>query len=159
MLMLAAAASVWGFAGCERETRDTDIRLVSVGEVKALWDQKQRGTETAMFLVDPRPAKAYAASHITGARNLPLPRIDAKGDRDPMIERFDNIVVYADDPGSATARGMVKRLIAVGYRHIRFFAGGLMEWKSRGYPTEDAPVPPPDPTLAPASDQNPSPAK
>src|SRR5438034_11215256 len=94
MLMLAAALPVWGLVGCERETRDTDIKLVSVGEVKALWDRKERGSETAVTILDPRPAKAYAAGHITGARNLPLPRIDPKGDRDPMIERFDNIVVY-----------------------------------------------------------------
>ncbi len=139
ILMLAAAVPVWGLIGCERETRDSDIKLVSVGDVKTLWDREQRGPETTVLIMDPRPAKAFAASHISGARNLPLPRIDPKADRDPLIERYDNIVVYGDDPGSATARGMAKRLLAVGYKHIRFFAGGLKEWKARGYPTEDAP--------------------
>lgn len=146
--MLAAALSVGLNLGCERETRDTDIKLVSVGEVKALWDRQQKGAQAAVIVMDPRPAKAFAASHITGARNLPLPYIDPKGDRDPVIERYDNIVVYGDDPGSATARGMVKRLLAVGYKHIRFFAGGLKEWKTRGYPTEDAPPSaPPNPPV------------
>ena len=162
IMMLAAAIPVWGLIGCDRETRDTDIKLVSVGEVKSLWDRRQRGSETAALLVDPRPAKAFAASRISGARNVPLPHIDPKGDRDPLIERFDNIVVYGDDPGSATARGMAKRLLAVGYKHIRFFAGGLKEWKARGYPTEDAPPPAPAPEAqspeakpGPASDPNP----
>ncbi len=146
--MFAAALSVGGSVGCERETRDTDIKLVSVGEVKALWDRQQKGSSTAVFIIDPRPARAFEASHITGARNLTLPKVNPKEDRDPMIERYDNIVVYGDDPGSATARGMVKRLLAVGYKHIRFFAGGLLEWKSRGFPTEDAP-PAPTPAAAP----------
>jgi 3-mercaptopyruvate sulfurtransferase SseA len=160
-LMLAAVLSVWVLSGCERETRDTDIKLVSVGEVKALWDRKARGSEFAVLFVDPRPAKAFNAGHITGARNLPLPHIDPKGDRDPMIERFDNIVVYGDDPGSATARGMTKRLLAVGYKHIRFFAGGLEQWKARGYPTEDAPASraTPAPTEAPSPPENPGSSK
>lgn len=141
MLMLAASLPVWGSIGCERETRDTDIKIVSVGEVKALWDRQQKGSETAVLIVDPRPTKYYSASHIPGARNLQLPAINPKADRDPMLERYDNIVVYGEDPGSATSRGMAKRLLAVGYKHIRFFAGGLKDWRARGYPTVDGPAP------------------
>jgi len=159
ILMLATTGPVWGLVGCERETRDTDLKIVSVGEVKALWDRKERGSETLVFIVDPRPTKAFAVSHITGARNLQLPRIDPKGDRDPMIERYDNIVVYGDDPGSATARGMAKRLLAVGYKHIRFFAGGLKDWKSRGYPTEDAAQPQPNPAQTKPAQSTPAETK
>src|SRR5579862_1249270 len=108
ILMLAVGLSVAMSIGCERETRDTDIKLVSVGEVKALWDRQQKGAATAVIIVDPRPAKYFAASHIVGAQNLTLPKIDPKADRDPAIEKFENIVVYGDDPGSATARGMSK---------------------------------------------------
>src|SRR5689334_21329672 len=121
-LMLAAAVSVTGLTGCERETRDTDIKQVTVGEVKTLWDKQQATGRSTMVLLDPRPAKVFAAAHIKHARNVTLPQIDPKGDRDPELERFENIVVYGDDPGSATARGMTKRLLAVGYKHIRFFA-------------------------------------
>ena len=153
MLMLVVAFPVWGLIGCERETRDTDIKLVSVGDVKALWDRQQRGSETAVIIMDPRPVKAYAAGHIAGARNLQLPKFDPKGERDPLIERYSNIVIYGDDPGSATARGLTKRLLALGYKHIRFFAGGLLEWRARGYPIEGVPEPKLD---APTTDPAPS---
>src|SRR5207249_4058382 len=93
ILMLSAALSVSPLVGCERETRDTDIKLVSVGEVKSLWDRREKGATTAVILVDPRPAKSFAATHIVGARNLPLPQVDPKADRDPALEKFDNIVV------------------------------------------------------------------
>jgi 3-mercaptopyruvate sulfurtransferase SseA len=145
ILLLATAAALPAWSGCERETRDTDIKLVSIGQVKALWDRDERGETRVMYLVDPRPAKSFGAEHIPGAKNLTLPKVDPKADRDPMIQQYDNIVVYGDDPGSAPARGMTKRLLAVGYKHIRFFAGGLKEWKSRGYPTDLAPTPPEPP--------------
>jgi|RhiMethySRZTD1v2_1073278.scaffolds.fasta_scaffold1111846_2 3-mercaptopyruvate sulfurtransferase SseA len=144
--MLAAALSVAiGMPGCDKEVRDTDIKLISVGQVKSMWDRSERGDSTEMILLDPRPLKEYNAEHIKGARSLILPQVNPKGDRDPGVDKFKNIVVYGNDPGSATARGMTKRLIAVGYEHIRFFAGGMKEWKARGYPVEgktpDAPAP------------------
>ena len=105
--MLALAAGSCLLFGCPKEVRDTDIKVVSVGQVKALWDRQQRGDQTAVYIIDPRPAKAFNAEHIPGARNITLPKIDPKADRDPVIQRFENIVVYGDDPGSATARGMV----------------------------------------------------
>jgi 3-mercaptopyruvate sulfurtransferase SseA len=157
-LTLTLAGPALLSAGCEKETRDTDIKLVSVGEVKSLWDRQKeaegRGGRNIMVLLDSRPEKDFKASHIDGARNLRLPQVDPKGVRDPGLERFDNIVVYGDDPGSATARGMVKRLLFVGYEHIRFFAGGLKEWKARGLPTVDA-APPPEAPPAPATGEAP----
>ena len=144
--MFAAVVSiVMGAAGCEKQVRDTDIKLVSVSEVKRLWDRVERGDRNAMILIDPRPLKEYQAEHIRGARSLTLPQVNPKSERDPGIEGFSNIVVSGNDPGSATARGMTKRLISVGYEHIRFFAGGLEDWKRRKYPvdgkTPEAPVP------------------
>src|SRR5215813_1650453 len=97
-LTLTFAAPVLLSAGCEKETKDTDIKLVSVGEVKALWDRQKeaegRGGRNIMVLLDPRPEKDFRVSHIESARNLRLPQVDPKGVRDPRLERFDNIVVY-----------------------------------------------------------------
>lgn len=165
-MLCGVVSVVFGIGGCDKQVRDTDIKLISVGQVKAMWDRGQRGESSDMILLDSRPLKEYSAEHIQGARSLTLPQVNPKGDRDPGIEKFKNIVVYGNDPGSATARGMTKRLIAVGYEHIRFFAGGMKEWKARGYPVEgktpDAPAPSspgekdykmvepaPDPTMQP----------
>jgi rhodanese-related sulfurtransferase len=122
--------------GCERETRDTDIKVISIGETKALWDRSQRESGELVIFLDPRPTKEFAVEHIPTARNLQLPQAPMKGERDPRIERYSNIVVYGNNPGSATARGLVKRLLALGYKGIRFFAGGLEEWNGRGYPVD-----------------------
>lgn len=151
--MLAAAASVAGLlaGGCSVETRDTDIKLISVGEVKALWDRQNSGKPDQILLIDPRPTKHYQAGHIPGAKNILLPQVDPKGDREPYIAGNDLIVVYGNDPASAAARGMTKRLMAVGYKGVRFFAGGMKEWRERGYPVKSDPAAePPNAPEAPA---------
>src|SRR4051812_19366791 len=110
----AAGCLLVCLVGCDRKVKDTDIKIVSVSDVKLLVDKAQRNP-TEVLLVDPRPAKYFEEGHIPGARNIQLPQIDPKGSTDPGLARYSAIVVYGDDPGSATARGMTKRLLAVGY--------------------------------------------
>lgn len=135
LLLLASSALL---PACERTTRDTDIKFISVSEVKNLFDRVNRGETTVAAFIDPRPAKEFTASHIPGARNLTLPQVKPKSKLDPRLIPFEVLIVYGDDPASATARGMTKRLIEVGYDKIRFFAGGLVEWNERNYPLDRA---------------------
>jgi 3-mercaptopyruvate sulfurtransferase SseA len=158
----AAAASilllalVWGLGGCERTTRDTDIKLISVSEVKTLLDQKVRDKPDSIILIDPRPRKYYDQTRIPTARHLTLADVPVRATVDPAISRHKTIVVYGDDPASASARGMTKRLMAVGYRSVVLFAGGMKEWRQRGYPvagtgpSSEPPEPPAAPEVGPA---------
>jgi rhodanese-related sulfurtransferase len=150
-VLIASLPAIVGFGpiACERTTRDTDIRFFSVSESKVYFDRVARGDSKAALFVDPRPAKAYAASHIPGSRNLTLPQVKVKSKPDPHLNDYEMLIVYGDDPASATARGMTKRLLEVGYANVRFFAGGLEDWNNRNYPLDKAP-PTPGPMLEPA---------
>jgi 3-mercaptopyruvate sulfurtransferase SseA len=121
---------------CERTTRDTDIKLISVSEVRHLVDQRERARPETVVLIDPRPRKYYDETRLPGARHITLADVGPRATVDPSISRHDHIIVYGDDPANASARGMTKRLMAVGYRGVRLFAGGVKEWTSRGYGTE-----------------------
>jgi 3-mercaptopyruvate sulfurtransferase SseA len=155
-LLIAAALAFLG-AGCQRETRDTDIKLIRIAEVKHLADRQGREGGHLLLLVDPRPAKYYDQAHLPGARNLRLPQFDPKANVDPALDRFGTIIVYGDNPASPEARGMTKRLMAIGYGGVRLFAGGMREWMARGYPLDGhghppAPAPAPEaPVAAPAT--------
>jgi 3-mercaptopyruvate sulfurtransferase SseA len=138
--ILGALGVGLALGGCDKNTRDTDIKFVRVSEVRTLVDKRDRGDAEAVLLVDPRSERAFAEGHIPGARNLRLPQVDAKKDADPQIEKYNRIIVYGDDPSSASARGMTKRLLAVGYKGVRLYPGGLKEWLSRGYDAETLPV-------------------
>ena len=134
--------------GCDKSITDKDIKDMRVSEVKALWDKVQKGDTKAMLLIDARPTKEYTVEHIVGARNIQLPQIGPNADRDPVLEVYSNIVVYGNNPGSPPARGMVKRMLAVGYKGVRFFPGGMLDWRGRGYPTDGTKTPPEPPKPA-----------
>lgn len=125
--------------GCATRTTDRDIVYAPIGEVRQLVQQRDEGERRAVLLVDPRARSSYERARLPGARHLQLTDVPLNRGRDPAIEAHRQIIVYGDNPGSATARGMVKRMIALGYRNVRMFAGGVEEWRSRGLPIEEGP--------------------
>lgn len=124
--------------GCTQTTTDKDIQYIGGAEVQRLvLDAQKDGDSLLLVLVDPRPLHEYEAEHIAGAWHLTLPMVPVGRAPEANLDRYDRIVVYGNDPGSATARGLSKRLIANGYApEIYLFAGGLEEWKAQGGKTE-----------------------
>lgn len=118
-------------SGCNKGTTDKDIVLTQATEVSALRDRLAE-SPLAVGIIDPRPAARFAAGHLPGAMNINLPAVptDAKPDR--KLKQFEVLVVYGEDPSSASAKAMTKRLISIGYSDVRFMAGGLEEWRARG---------------------------
>lgn len=55
---------------------------------------------------------------------------------DPALDRYGQLVVYGDDPGTGSAVAMTKRLMMTGYKKVRMFMGGMSEWKRAGLPVE-----------------------
>ncbi len=116
---------------------DTDIKNVSMGEVSALLAAREKEPK-ALVLVDARAPQDYAVAHIPGAVNLLLSDFPENRDRDKRFDAFDRIIVYGKDPASPPARGLTKRMLALGYDDVTFFAGGLDEWVGSGKPTDSA---------------------
>jgi len=138
-------AGVGILSGCETRTSDKDIAkgsvLVSLADVRQLLNDRE-AEEHAVLLIDPRAPKYFSEGHLPGARNLRLPDVREEQPRDPSLERFDRLVVYGENPGSSVARAMFKRLLAVGYSGVRFYPGGLDEWRRSGYTAETSEPPP-----------------
>jgi len=112
-----------------KSVSDDSIRQVGLSEAQRPF---QKGDDSVLF-IDPRPAEDYAAGHIPGAVNLRLPDVDLN-DPDPALNRYKLLIVYGDNPGSSTARGMVKKLLTAEYKHVRLFSAGLDSWKAAGMP-------------------------
>lgn len=148
------AACLIGLSGCETSTSEKDIKegvLASIADVRQMIGERDAGEPHAVLLIDPRAGKYYAAGHLPGARNLRLPSIREDAERDPELLKYSRLVVYGDNPGSAVARGMFKRLLAAGYGGLKFYAGGLDEWRENGFEVETSPAPDPDPDADPDS--------
>jgi len=135
--LIVAALSL---AACDRNIKvsDEDIRQLQYKELVTMRENKPRNTNMLnMFgskteltvVVDPRPEHRYAAGHIPGAVNIPLPQIVA-GHR--ALAEAKNIVVYGSGWLDYTSPAAAKRLMALGYRNVYDFRGGLELWKSEG---------------------------
>jgi 3-mercaptopyruvate sulfurtransferase SseA len=140
-LVFATVAVLPLLTGCDKDTRDTDIVQVKLAEVSELVNETA-SNPLAVLLIDPRPQPEFEEGHLPGARNLLLTRFDGEKGRDPRIVSFNEVIVYGEDPASPVARAVNKRMIAMDYRDVRFFAGGLKEWRAANLPVETGPSKP-----------------
>jgi len=127
-----------GLAGCQGDISDADIErsAVALRQVQDAVDKPGRNE----LLVDARSRKEWEAKRIPSAINLASTQVaGVKGQVDPRLDTFDRLIVYGDNPGSAPARALTKKLVLTGYRDVRFFPGGILEWEGAGLPTRSNP--------------------
>ena len=75
----------------------------------------------------------YKYSHIPGAVNVPSPAVKMLSDRLPKDKSAQIIVYERGDSVLATERA-VKSLEKMGYKNIRHFRGGILQWQNMHYP-------------------------
>lgn len=131
-LICMGLALTVGAGGCSGNVTDNDITDVGVTRVKQLVDTAPK---SGLVLIDARSAQDYSKGHLPTARSMPLDTVSVKPRaKDPALEKAEVIVVYGEDPGSALARGVTKRLIEAGYDEVYYFRGGVLEWNRNGFP-------------------------
>jgi len=122
-LVLLAAV----LAGCssKRKTSDRDLAIVNRVQLQAMIREAEgKGT---LVLIDVRSARPYAEGHIPGALNIPV--IDIR-QHDARLAEARTIVVYGSgDPNDLLSWAAAKKLIALGYRNVHDFRGGMEEWQ------------------------------
>ena len=101
-----------------------DFEPVSPAELK------RRIAEGDVLVLDVRPPEEFAAGHLPGARNIPP---DELGRRLGELPRGKEIVAYCRGPYCLYSVEAVVTLRRRGFR-ARRLAGGLPDWRSRGYP-------------------------
>ncbi len=123
LAQLHAAASV---ALAKEESGELDLPAA-----KAHFD-----THSACF-VDARSEYSYYKSHIKGALSLSDSRFDEQfPDFRQKITIGTLIVVYCVGPGCPKARNVAEKLKQNGYRNVKVFSGGLVDWSHAGFPME-----------------------
>jgi rhodanese-related sulfurtransferase len=104
---------------------------VDLSAAKALFDSH------AACFVDARSEYTYYTSHIKGALSLSDSRFDEQFPDFRQKKTIETlIVVYCIGPGCGKARNVAEKLKKKGYRNVRVFSGGLIEWSHAGYPME-----------------------
>jgi rhodanese-related sulfurtransferase len=98
-----------------------------------LWQKIESGEE--FVLVDALSPISYAASHLPGAINIHPLSVDELCDR--RIPTLDTeVVVYCQNPNCESSVEVANRLLDLGYRNVRHYAGGKNDWRDAGLPLE-----------------------
>ena len=104
---------------------------VDLSAAKALFDSR-----SACF-VDSRSEYAYYTSHIKGAISLSESRFDEQFPDFRQKKSIETlIVVYCVGPSCPKGRHVAEKLKKNGYRNVKVFSGGLVEWSHAGFPIE-----------------------
>lgn len=126
------AVFVTGCAGT-RNVSDRDINTIDLETLIGLIERQENNPgKRKLLLLDSRAEPKFNAGHIPGARHMLTSGINPALGRDPSIEAYDEIVVYADHPGSASSKALVKLMMSLRYDDVRLFPGGLESWKRAG---------------------------
>lgn len=142
-LALIAAALFGG--GCQKQVSDRKIEVVTLAQAADL-HERSTGKDSDVLFIDARRAPLFAGGSIQGAINMRPDDVDLRIGTDPKLTAKEALVVFGEDPSSAVARAMCKRLIQAGYNsmfksRVKFYPGGYAEWLATGLPvTEPAPV-------------------
>lgn len=74
---------------------------------------------------------AFDAKHIPGSLHF-----DSPEELYAAIAPDDEVVVYCSQKDCLSSVAMYRDLVARGYRHVRRYSGGLMDWEDAGLPLE-----------------------
>jgi rhodanese-related sulfurtransferase len=129
-------------AACSQNINDTDVEKEALTATQIRSIVSTRADKT--LLIDSRTPTDYAAGHIPGAVNVSVAQVSGiEGDLDPRFAKFNTLIVYGNDPGSIPAKALGKRLIATGYKGVRFYPEGFVGWQKEGLPVEKGSTPAP----------------
>ena len=81
-----------------------------------------------------RSPEEFAAGHVPGAKNVPLPDLAGGGAAGLPDDKEAPVVTFCK-VGERSLYGMLL-LKAMGYHHVKNVAGGLRAWTEAGLPTE-----------------------
>lgn len=156
---LAAVLLASALPGCQRQqVSDRRIDVITLADALEYHRRSEKSDPEVLF-IDARRSVIAAEGTIRGALNLRPDDIDLRTGPDPRLEEKEALIVFGQDPSSAVARAMAKRLIEAGYntmlrRRVKFYAGGYNEWLESGLPIDE---PAPEPTVDPAPSTRPEP--
>ena len=127
-------------SGCQKQISDARIDVISLEEAVEYFESSRSAEPTAAFL-DARRDSIFAQGTIAGAWQLRPDDVDLRAGLDPRLESKDALVVFGQNPSSAVARAMCKRLLQAGYNsmltsRVKFYPGGYDEWLATGLPIE-----------------------
>jgi len=126
---LFLSAAVLTTSGCQTALSDETVIRIDSSAISARMNDPNEAQRT--LLIDVRPAEAYQREHVPGAVNIRLAEL-VRGEHRVTLANYKPLIVYGQNPASASAMAMAKTLISRGHKDVRLFEGGIEAWRSAG---------------------------
>ncbi|HOX54177.1 MAG: rhodanese-like domain-containing protein [Candidatus Omnitrophica bacterium] len=101
-------------------TRDDLVRLMS--------------SKKPFKLIDVLSHESYDQEHIKGSISLPVDEIDQTAKA--MFKKSDKLVTYCASFECQASTKAAEKLLALGFKRVLDYKGGLEDYKEAGYPLE-----------------------
>ena len=93
--------------------------------------QSRLADARSLRLVMCRPESEFQEKHIPGSI-----RFETRDEMLAGLQRDDEIVVYCTNPDCLASQVVYRLLVEHGYKNVRRYAGGLVDWEDAGLPLE-----------------------
>jgi rhodanese-related sulfurtransferase len=138
-IILAAVCGLMALilGGCAGNVSEVDLEKVTIklADVRKEMDKWNLGSK--VLPVDSRGYADYQAGHLPGAINLGLTGVSGnQGDVNERLAKYSALIVYGNDPGTASARALAKKMMSTGYSNVKYFPEGLAAWEGAKLPVE-----------------------
>jgi rhodanese-related sulfurtransferase len=105
-----------------------EIKRISVEDLKTKLDAGAN-----IIVIDSEPDLNYKISHIVGAVSMPLETMAVPYSN---LDIYDEIITYCNWPDEEESARAAQKLIEAGYSNAKALDGGIIAWKSAGFPVE-----------------------
>ena len=108
---------------------------ITAEEAKKLYDE-------GVALVDVRSPRLYARRHIPGAHHLDLKTAYNEAALAALASMDDPVVIYCSGVKCSRSSRASAQAVSWGYKQVKYFRGGIVDWRNAGYPVESSAVGP-----------------
>lgn len=107
---------------------------ITASEAKKLFD------DGAVF-IDVRNPRFFASGHIPGAHHLDLKKAFDQQAVAAIADKHAPLVIYCSGVMCSRSYRGSEKAVSWGYTQVKYFRGGIADWKEAGYPVTEAQMP------------------
>lgn len=131
VLAVVAPVSYAAKAGYTAPEQVPGTTTVTAAEVKALHD-------AGGVIVDVRSPRLYTRRHIPGAYHQDLKDTYDEETLAAVAKKDEPVVIYCSGVKCSRSSRASEMAVSWGYKDVRYFRGGIVEWRDAGYPVESS---------------------
>jgi rhodanese-related sulfurtransferase len=131
VLAIVAPVSHAAKAGYTAPEQVAGATTVTVEEVKALYD-------AGAVIIDVRNPRLYARRHIPGAHHQDLKDTFDEDSLQAVAKKDEPVVIYCSGIKCSRSSRASEMAVSWGYKKVRYFRGGIVDWRDAGYPVESS---------------------